>query len=134
MDNLKFELSQTKTQLRISLEERAKDQEAIELFQERVAELEIENDQLSLQLGQAAKQCNDALAEAEEARKAAKKARLNAYVEVRSELFEDFAKHKGAEWDVEAEFKKLEDYRRLLEGKPPIVEIESGDEETDDGC
>lgn len=40
MDNLKFELSQTKTQLRISLEERAKDQEAIELFQERVAELE----------------------------------------------------------------------------------------------
>ena len=99
---------------------------------ERIAELEVENDQLQLQLGQAAKQCNDALAEAEEAREKAKKARMTAYVDFRTEIFEEFVKHKGADWDVEAEFKKLESYRQLLEGKPPVVDIESGGEETED--
>ena len=98
----------------------------------RIAELEVENDQLQLQLGQAAKQCNDALAEVEEAREKAKKARMNAYIDVCTKIFEEIAKHKGADWDIEAEFKKLESYRQLLEGKPPVVDIESGGEETED--
>lgn len=40
-DVLRFELEQSKTKLRITLEERAKDAEAIELYQERVRELEL---------------------------------------------------------------------------------------------
>lgn len=38
---LKFELDQTRTKLRITAEERAKDAEALELYQERVKELEL---------------------------------------------------------------------------------------------
>lgn len=40
LDNLRFELEQTKTQLKIALEERSKDHEALEVYQERVTELE----------------------------------------------------------------------------------------------
>lgn len=40
MDALKFELEQTKMRLKISHEERSKDSEALELYQERVRELE----------------------------------------------------------------------------------------------
>ncbi|KAF8510223.1 HOOK-domain-containing protein [Hysterangium stoloniferum] len=41
MDALKFELEQARTRLRIAAEERAKDSEALELYQERVRELEL---------------------------------------------------------------------------------------------
>ncbi|KAL7283162.1 hypothetical protein ACG7TL_002588 [Trametes sanguinea] len=41
IDELKFELDQTKTKLRVTLEERAKDSETLELYQERVRELEL---------------------------------------------------------------------------------------------
>ncbi|KAF8589935.1 HOOK-domain-containing protein [Ramaria rubella] len=41
MDSLKFELDQARTRLRIAAEERAKDSEALELYQERVRELEL---------------------------------------------------------------------------------------------
>ncbi|KAK7043729.1 hypothetical protein VNI00_008341 [Paramarasmius palmivorus] len=41
IDKLKFELEQTRTQLKISTEERAKDSETLELYQERVRELEL---------------------------------------------------------------------------------------------
>jgi protein HOOK3 len=40
LDNLKFELEQAKVKLNVTLQERAKDQEALEAFQERVTELE----------------------------------------------------------------------------------------------
>ncbi|GJJ12471.1 hypothetical protein Clacol_006713 [Clathrus columnatus] len=40
-ESLKFELDQTKIQLRVAAEERAKDSEALELYQERVRELEL---------------------------------------------------------------------------------------------
>jgi protein HOOK3 len=40
-EELKFELEQTRTKLKISLEERAKDSETLELYQERVRELEL---------------------------------------------------------------------------------------------
>jgi protein HOOK3 len=39
-DTLKFELDQVRTKLKIALEERAKDSEILELYQERVRELE----------------------------------------------------------------------------------------------
>ncbi|KAG9018196.1 hypothetical protein FRB90_011894 [Tulasnella sp. 427] len=41
MESLKFELDQVKTKLKISLDERTKDAEALELYQERVKELEL---------------------------------------------------------------------------------------------
>jgi protein HOOK3 len=41
IDALKFELEQSRTKLRITLEERAKDSETLELYQERVRELEL---------------------------------------------------------------------------------------------
>lgn len=41
IDALKFELDQSRTRLRIASEERAKDSEALELYQERVRELEL---------------------------------------------------------------------------------------------
>lgn len=41
LDKLKFELEQTRTQLKITREERAKDSETLELYQERVRELEL---------------------------------------------------------------------------------------------
>ncbi|KAH6918812.1 hypothetical protein BKA70DRAFT_30082 [Coprinopsis sp. MPI-PUGE-AT-0042] len=41
IEALKFELDQTRTKLRITAEERAKDAEALELYQERVKELEL---------------------------------------------------------------------------------------------
>ncbi|KAJ7582506.1 hypothetical protein C8J56DRAFT_221033 [Mycena floridula] len=41
MDALKFELEQARTRLRITTEERAKDSETLELYQERVRELEL---------------------------------------------------------------------------------------------
>ncbi|KLO12019.1 HOOK-domain-containing protein, partial [Schizopora paradoxa] len=41
IDTLKFELDQTRTLLRIADEERAKDSETIDLFQERIRELEL---------------------------------------------------------------------------------------------
>lgn len=41
IDTLKFELDQARTRLKISSEERAKDSEALELYQERVRELEL---------------------------------------------------------------------------------------------
>ncbi|KAJ3517791.1 hypothetical protein NLJ89_g265 [Agrocybe chaxingu] len=41
IDTLNFELEQTRTKLRITLAERAKDAEALELYQERVRELEL---------------------------------------------------------------------------------------------
>lgn len=41
LDTLKFELEQAHTRLKISAEERAKDSDAIELYQERVRELEL---------------------------------------------------------------------------------------------
>ncbi|CDO69034.1 hypothetical protein BN946_scf184834.g41 [Trametes cinnabarina] len=41
IDALKFELDQTKTKLKVTLEERAKDSETLELYQERVRELEL---------------------------------------------------------------------------------------------
>lgn len=41
LDVLNFELEQTRTRLRITSEERAKDSEALELYQERVRELEL---------------------------------------------------------------------------------------------
>jgi protein HOOK3 len=41
MDALKFELDQARTRLKIAVEERAKDSEALELYQERVRELEL---------------------------------------------------------------------------------------------
>lgn len=41
IDSINFELEQNKTQLRIALAERAKDAEALELYQERVRELEL---------------------------------------------------------------------------------------------
>lgn len=40
LDSVKFELEQTRTRLKITAEERAKDSEALELYQERVKELE----------------------------------------------------------------------------------------------
>jgi protein HOOK3 len=40
-DALKFDLEQTRTKLKIASDERAKDSEAIELYQERVRELEL---------------------------------------------------------------------------------------------
>lgn len=40
-ENLKFELEQARTKVRITLEERAKDSETLELYQERVRELEL---------------------------------------------------------------------------------------------
>ncbi|KAG5645038.1 hypothetical protein DXG03_007217 [Asterophora parasitica] len=40
-DALKFELEQSRTKLKITLEERAKDSETLELYQERVRELEL---------------------------------------------------------------------------------------------
>jgi protein HOOK3 len=41
IDALKFELGQSRTKLRITLEERARDLETLELYQERVRELEL---------------------------------------------------------------------------------------------
>ncbi|THV08067.1 HOOK-domain-containing protein [Dendrothele bispora CBS 962.96] len=41
IDTLKFELDQTRTKLKITTEERAKDSETLELYQERVRELEL---------------------------------------------------------------------------------------------
>ena len=41
VDTLRFELEQTKTKLKINMEERAKDSETLELYQERVRELEL---------------------------------------------------------------------------------------------
>lgn len=41
IDALKFELDQTKTKLKVTQEERAKDSETLELYQERVHELEL---------------------------------------------------------------------------------------------
>jgi protein HOOK3 len=41
IDTLKFELEQSRTKLKITLEERAKDSETLELYQERVRELEL---------------------------------------------------------------------------------------------
>ena len=41
IDTLKFELEQSRTKLRIMTEERAKDSETLELYQERVRELEL---------------------------------------------------------------------------------------------
>ena len=41
IDTLKFELDQTKTKLKVTQEERAKDSETLELYQERVRELEL---------------------------------------------------------------------------------------------
>ena len=41
IDALKFELDQTKTKLKLTEEERAKDSETLELYQERVRELEL---------------------------------------------------------------------------------------------
>jgi protein HOOK3 len=41
IDTLKFELEQTRTKLKIATEERAKDSETLELYQERVRELEL---------------------------------------------------------------------------------------------
>ncbi|VDB96749.1 unnamed protein product [Peniophora sp. CBMAI 1063] len=41
LDTARFELDQTRTKLRITEEERAKDSEALELYQERVRELEL---------------------------------------------------------------------------------------------
>jgi protein HOOK3 len=41
IDALKFELEQSRTKLRITVEERAKDSETLELYQERVRELEL---------------------------------------------------------------------------------------------
>ncbi|KAI0807300.1 HOOK-domain-containing protein [Fomes fomentarius] len=41
IDALKFELEQTKTKLKVTQEERAKDSETLELYQERVHELEL---------------------------------------------------------------------------------------------
>lgn len=41
IDALKFELEQSRTKLKITLEERAKDSETLELYQERVRELEL---------------------------------------------------------------------------------------------
>jgi len=41
IDSINFELEQSRTQLRIALAERAKDAEALELYQERVRELEL---------------------------------------------------------------------------------------------
>lgn len=40
-ENLKFELEQARAKVRITLEERAKDSETLELYQERVRELEL---------------------------------------------------------------------------------------------
>lgn len=40
-DTLKFELEQTKTKLKIQVDERARDSETLELYQERVRELEL---------------------------------------------------------------------------------------------
>lgn len=41
MDTLKFELEQTRTKLRLTKEEHARDSETLELYQERVRELEL---------------------------------------------------------------------------------------------
>ncbi|KIJ99580.1 hypothetical protein K443DRAFT_679841 [Laccaria amethystina LaAM-08-1] len=41
IESLKFELEQSRTKLKITLEERSKDAEALELYQERVRELEL---------------------------------------------------------------------------------------------
>jgi protein HOOK3 len=41
IDSLRFQLQQTKTKLKISQEERARDNETLELYQERVRELEL---------------------------------------------------------------------------------------------
>ena len=41
METVKFELDQTRTKLRITTEERAKDSEMLELYQERLRELEL---------------------------------------------------------------------------------------------
>lgn len=41
LDKVKFELEQTRTKLKITSEERAKDLETLELYQERVRELEL---------------------------------------------------------------------------------------------
>ena len=41
IDALRFELDQTKTKLKVTQEERAKDSETLELYQERVRELEL---------------------------------------------------------------------------------------------
>ena len=41
IDALRFELDQTKTKLKVAQEERAKDSETLELYQERVRELEL---------------------------------------------------------------------------------------------
>lgn len=41
IENLKFELEQARTKVRIALEERAKESETLELYQERVRELEL---------------------------------------------------------------------------------------------
>jgi protein HOOK3 len=41
LDKLKFDLAQTRTKLKIATEERTKDSETLELYQERVRELEL---------------------------------------------------------------------------------------------
>lgn len=41
LDTVRFELEQTKTKLKINMEDRAKDSETLELYQERVRELEL---------------------------------------------------------------------------------------------
>ena len=41
LDTLRFELEQTKSKLKVAVEERARDSETLELYQERVRELEL---------------------------------------------------------------------------------------------
>lgn len=43
LDALRFELEQTKSKLKVAVEERARDSETLELYQERVRELELTN-------------------------------------------------------------------------------------------
>lgn len=52
METLRFELEQTKTKLKIATEERNKDAETLELYQERVRELELVSTSNSRSLGQ----------------------------------------------------------------------------------
>ena len=51
IESLKFELEQSRTKLKITLAERAKDAETLELYQERVRELELTSSTKSAELG-----------------------------------------------------------------------------------
>ncbi|TFK42805.1 HOOK protein-domain-containing protein [Crucibulum laeve] len=55
IDTLKFELEQNRTRLKITLEERAKDAEQLELYQERVRELELQSQSRSPGLSKASR-------------------------------------------------------------------------------